>query len=214
MKIYDKIFLKEATDLLGFSNKPMDYVVHVLINEENLTTYFDLNVDATVCKGYEVRQINQEGDELPYVDSEPPTTIEGSGKKILEADVIGKAILSVTMFEHKGKQYCGADNDGTLLKSIDLSFDYIYFEKSEINAIQDLPPYQDENHKHYAPELDLAIQLHKAIYTEKYGNLAQSREDRIRSWLNSEYQQYEFSEAAITRLSAVIGNKPLKYKKK
>ena len=214
MNIFDKIFIHEAIEFLDIPKKPIDHVIHSLMNDKKLTTYFDLNVPATTFAGIDMRPINQERDELPYVDGAPPTEIEGPGKKILEADVVGEDKISVRIFEHEGKQYCGADSEGTHPEPIILGFDYIYFEKSEFDSYQDVPAYQDKNHEHYAPELDLAIQLHQAICIDKYGNQAQKREDRISSWLNSEYDEYRFSDAAFHRLSAVIGDKKLTLKKK
>jgi hypothetical protein len=205
MNLSDKIFIREAIELLEYQKKPIDYVVQSLMNERGLNTYFDVNVTATGSTGYEMLPINQDGDELPYVNGQPPIEIEGPDKKILEAYVEGISTISVYRFEHGGKLYCGADNEGTNLKPIDLGFDAIYFAKSEIQSFQDLLPYQDENHEHYAPELDLAIQLHKAIYIDKYGNQAQKREQRIDSWLTSNCPNKKFSDASIKRLSAVIG---------
>ena len=208
MKLSDKIFLGEAAQLLKVPNKPSDHVIHWLMNEEKLTTYFDVNVDATESDGYAMRPINQDGDDeilIPYVDGAPTTVIEGPGKKILEADVVDGNIISVLRFTHDDKLYCGAEADGFDLKPIVLGFDDIYFERSDISAIQDLPSYQDKSHEHYAPEIDLAIQLHKAIHYDKHGNQAQSREDRIVDWLRNNRSDQNFSNAAIERLSAIIG---------
>jgi hypothetical protein len=204
MNLSDKIFIGEIIELSGFQNKPKNYVMQSFMNEVGITVYFDVNVNATVATGYHRHPTNEE-DETLYVDGAPPCLIEGVGKKILEADIDDENTISVFRFEHGGKLYCGADNEGTNLKPIDLGFDAIYFAKSEIQSFQDLLPYQDENHEHYAPELDLAIQLHKAIYIDKYGNQAQKREQRIDSWLTSNFPNKKFSDASIKRLSAVIG---------
>jgi hypothetical protein len=204
MNIFDKIFIREAIVLLDIPNKPIDHVIHSLMNDKKLTTYFDFNVPATTFAGIDMRPINHEGDELPYVDGAPPTEIEGPGKKILEADVVGEDKISVRIFEHEGKQYCGADSEGTHPEPIILGFDYIYFEKSEFDSYQDVPAYQDENHEYYAPELDLAIQLHKAIHIDKYGNQSQNRVARVTNWLNANYPDQKFPNAEIERLSAII----------
>jgi hypothetical protein len=204
MNLSDKIFIGEIIELSGFQNKPKNYVMQSFMDEVGITVYFDVNVNATVATGYHRHPTNEE-DETLYVDGAPPCLIEGVGKKILEADIDDENTISVYRFEHGGKLYCGADNEGTNLKPIDLGFDAIYFAKSEIQSFQDLLPYQDENHEHYAPELDLAIQLHKAIYIDKYGNQAQKREQRIDSWLTSNCPNKKFSDASIKRLSAVIG---------
>ncbi len=209
MKLSDKVFIQEAIELLKIQNKPLDYVIHSLMNEENLATYFDVNVDATESTGYEMQPINQDGDELPFVNGNPPKSIEGSGKKILEASVEkgDEVIISVLRFEHNGKRYCGADSEGTNLKPIFLDSESIYFNKSDFDSYVDKPSYQDKNHEYYAPELDLAIQLHQAIYIEKYRSHDPNREARSSSWLNKKYPEKEFLEAAIKRLSAVIAIK-------
>ncbi len=222
MKFSNKIFIQEAIKLLGFEKKPIDHVIHNMMNEESITTYFDVNVDATEATGYHRHPMNED-DETLYVDGSPPQLIEGPGKKILEADVDGENSISVYKFEHDGNQYCGTDNEGTNLKPIILKFDRVYFDETEFRTYQDVPAYQNKNHEHYAPELDLAIRLHQTIYMEKYGNQSQSREERVSSWLenvflqekeNSKHQGYEFSGATITRLSSVISDGLLKLKAK
>lgn len=204
MKLSDKIFIHEAIELLEFQKKPIDHVIHSLMNEENIATYFDVNVDATESTGYEMQPINQDGDELPYVNGAPPMPIEGPGKKILEADVVEENKISFYRFEHEGKLYCGADNEGTHPKPIVLAFDEIYFEKSEFHSYQDVPAYQDKNHEYYAPELDLAIQLHQAIHIEKYGNQGQSRLERVSAWLIKDDSNLKISDAQLNRLSSII----------
>jgi hypothetical protein len=207
MKLSDKVFIQEAIVLLELQNKPLDYVIHELIHELNLPTYFDVNVAATESTSYEMETINYEGDELLFVNGNPPESIKGPGKKILEGSVEKSdvAYLSVLRFEHEGKQYCGADEEGCNLKPIYLDSDSIYFDKSDFASYIDKPSYQDNNHEHYAPELDIAIQLHKAIYLGKYGNSELNREQRISQWLNENDKSKEYSSAAISRLSTVIG---------
>ena len=139
MKLSDKIFIDEAIELLEYQNKSKGYVVESLINEQDITTYFDINVTATLSTGYDMQPINQDGDELPHVNGEPPIVIEGPDKKILEAIVNVGNTISVNMFEHGGELYCGADYDGTILRPIDISFEHIYFAKSEIQMHHKLP---------------------------------------------------------------------------
>jgi len=116
-----------------------------------------------------------------------------------------------SLYHYKCIQYCGADSEGDRLSPIYLESESIYFDKSDFDSYIDKPYYQDKNHEHYAPQLDLAIQLHKAIHAGKYGNPDQSRLDRVGSWLNTTYPDQEFSGAEIGRLSAVIGTlKPKK----
>jgi len=207
MKLLDKIFVKEAIELLGIQDKPICYVINSLMTEENLSTYFDIDIEATEGAEYEMRIINNNGDELPFVGGSPTTTIEGERKKILEINSISDDEISVLIFEHEGKQYCCADADGGYLRPIILSSSDIYFDKIEFGSYQDVPAYQDENHDLFAPELDLAIQLHKAIHIEKFGNQGRPREERISKWLTEKFPDEEFPGAKITRLSTIIGIK-------
>jgi hypothetical protein len=214
MKLSDKIFIKEAVALLNVQDKPLDYVIESLRGEQSLSFYFDVDVYATESTGYEMMPINENGDEAPFVNGDPPELIEGPGKEIIEGS-IGKydsgVYLSVSRFEYNGKQYCGADSEGSGLEPIILNSESIYFNKSDFDSYVDKPYYQDKSHEHYAPELDLAIQLHKAIHIDKHGNQSQSRLGRVASWLNTTYPNQNFSNAEIERLSAVIGTvKPKK----
>lgn len=68
----------------------------------------------------------------------------------------------------------------------------------------ELQPYLDHNSEFYAEELDLAIQLHKAIHIEKFGNQARNRIDRVSQWLIVNRPNLKTSEAKINRLSAII----------
>jgi hypothetical protein len=203
MNLSDKIFIGEIIELSDFQNKPKNYVMQSFMNEVGITVYFDVNVNATVATGYHRHPTNEE-DETLYVDGAPPCLIEGVGKKILEADIDDENTISVYRFEHKGTSYCGADSEGTNLKPIVLGFDAIYFNDSEFRSYQDVPAYQDKNHEHYAPELDLAIQLHKAVHIDKYGNQSHNRVDRVTNWLNANCPDQNFSNAQIDRLSATI----------
>ena len=205
MKLPEKIFIREIVQLPGFRNTPEGYVMQSLINEVGITTYFDVNVFASESTGYEMQPINQDGDELPYVNGAPPTHIEGPGKKILEAEVEEGGGLYVFRFEHDGKKYCGADNEGTNLQPIRLDPDSIYFDRSDFGSdIFAKPDYLDEHSEYYAPELDFAIQLHKAIHIDKCGNQSQNRVARVTNWLDVNYSDQKFSNAEIERLSAII----------
>jgi len=212
MKLSDKIFVLEAIKLLDMQNKPIDHVIHSLMHEENLNTYFDVNVYATKATGYEMRPINQDGDETPFIGGSPTTLIQGSVKKILEADVANENEIYVLRFEHEGTLYCGAD--GSDLKEIILRSSDIYFKKSEFDSYQDVPAYLDKNHDCYAPELDLAIQLHQAIFIDGYKSHDSNREARVRSWLKRQCPDEKFSNFAIERLSTVIGIETQKKKEK
>lgn len=62
----------------------------------------------------------------------------------------------------------------------------------------------DINSEYYAQELDLAIQLFHAIQIEKFGNVNQSINRRVSSWLVKNKPDKSVSEAQTKRLSAII----------
>jgi len=124
MKLSDKVFIQEAIELLKIQNKPLDYVIHSLMNEENLATYFDVNVDATESTGYEMQPINQDGDELPFVNGNPPKSIEGSG------------MFNSEMEEQEAKK---------LYKETTLETVFTKIEEASLKAGQDLVKAWDED---------------------------------------------------------------------
>ena len=203
MNLSDKIFILEAIQILGLANKPIHQVIHSLMYEKKLNTYFDVSANAVESPEYDMRVINQDGDEAPYLEVDRCTSIEGPKKKILEAYIYSEHKISVSRFEFEGRLYCCFDNHGDIWP-INLNYSDIYFNKSEFPSEPDTPAYQDKNHPCYAPELDLAIQLHQAIFIDGYNSHNTNREVRISNWLNKKNPDKKLSAAAIKRLSAVI----------
>lgn len=78
---------------------------------------------------------------------------------------------------------------------------------------QELPDYINPNHLHYAEEIDIAIQAHKAIFKEKYGNPYQSNSERVISWLQKKYPEKSKYEAFLKRIKTVVLPKKGNHKK-
>jgi hypothetical protein len=67
-----------------------------------------------------------------------------------------------------------------------------------------LPPYLDKESEFYSEELDIAIQLHNAIHSEKYGKQSSTREERVQFWLEEHKPHLKTSNARVERLSTII----------
>lgn len=76
----------------------------------------------------------------------------------------------------------------------------------------DTPPYLDQESEFYSEELDLAIQVHKAIHLEKYGNPHLTREDNVKSCLDENRPELMQSDAMIRRIASIISLKRIKRK--
>jgi len=66
------------------------------------------------------------------------------------------------------------------------------------------PDYLDKSSIYYAEELDIAIQAHKAVFTERYGNLHQSPSDRVSSWLYKNYPEKSKRDAFVKRITTIV----------
>ncbi len=67
-----------------------------------------------------------------------------------------------------------------------------------------IPVYLDKASPFYAPEIDLAIQLHKAIQINGYGPHLDTREARVSDWLDNHRPKMKQKGALLARLSGII----------
>lgn len=66
------------------------------------------------------------------------------------------------------------------------------------------PDYLNSGSPYYAEELDIAIQVHNAIFKDKYGNPHQSNSERIISWLCKHFPEQSKSEAFLKRIRTIV----------
>lgn len=210
-KLKSELFISEAIEKLGFEKKPLQKVIINFINDDSLSIYFDETVEfATQTDHYKFNQSSRDEGEY-LLDGEETIPVSGK-KKLVEASLIsdGSDDLAVYKFKSNDLPYYPSDETGMFLEPFRLKIQSIYFDKQEFDdwVNQDktdaLPCYQDLSNELYAEELDLAIKLHKAIYIDKFGNQNQSRELRVKSWLDKN-TDLKMSDALITRLSTIIG---------
>jgi hypothetical protein len=128
----------------------------------------------------------------------------------------GKATTCINWFKVNGKLFHVVNDDNNNVGDLFIDLSNVFVKKSDYGNFikkatsqmdQVKAPYQDVNSEYYAPELDLAIQLHHAIQIEKFGNVNQSVEDRVSAWLKEFFPEEAISGAKIKRLGTIIGIK-------
>ncbi len=125
-----------------------------------------------------------------------------------------KATTCINCFKVNGESFhiVNDNNNDVGELFIDLSDVFVtksdyenFINKTNTQTQQVKATYQDVNSEYYAPELDLAIELHHAMHIDKFSNVNQPLETRISSWLNANRKDENHSGAKIKRLSTIIG---------
>jgi hypothetical protein len=126
----------------------------------------------------------------------------------------GKANTCINWFKVNGESFHVVNDNNNNVGDLFIDLSNVFVKKSDYSNFikkatsqmeQVKSPCQDVNSEHYAPELDLAIQLHHAIQVEKFGNVNHPRESRVAKWLNENRPDGEHKNAKIERLSTIIG---------
>ena len=137
---------------------------------------------------------------------------DGNPLTLGPAVLIGDLNISTFTFLCKGKEYYQLDAAGMHPQSIHLKLDTTYVDRGDLENFlntehEEVPTYANPESDHYAPELVLALKLHKALIVEKEGKINFGKEKRIASWLISNSPDTELSGALLKRFTAVIGKK-------
>jgi hypothetical protein len=127
----------------------------------------------------------------------------------------GKTTTCINCFNVKGESFHVVNDDNTDVGELYIDLSDVFVKKSDYDNFikkatsqmhEEKAHYQDINSEYYAPELDLAIQLHHAIQIEKYGNVYQKNvKNKVAKWLQENNKESQISEAQLIRLSAIIG---------
>jgi hypothetical protein len=126
----------------------------------------------------------------------------------------GKATTCINWFKVNGKLFHVVNDDNNNVGDLFINLSGVFVKKSDYDNFikkatsqmhQVKAPYQDVHSEHYAPELDLAMQLHHAIHIENFGSSNPSIERRVDNWLKKNRQNEEISHAKLKRLSSIIG---------
>jgi hypothetical protein len=126
----------------------------------------------------------------------------------------GKPSTYISSFEESGATFNIINNDNSDIGIFDIDLAHVYVKKSDYNNFmmkltsppsEIKAPYQDVNSEYYSPELDLAVQLHKAIQIENFGSAKHTRINRVKKWLDENRPDEDYGDIKISRLSTIIG---------
>ena len=103
----------------------------------------------------------------------------------------------VNGIEYAEDEFYGLRNEIYAFRNNDLNHDNLDAK------FHDSPDYLDPENKYYSEEMHLAMQLHHAIYIEKYGDYNVDRQATVAAWLDANKPELKPSEAMIKRLSTI-----------
>jgi hypothetical protein len=127
-----------------------------------------------------------------------------------------KTTTCINWFKINGESFHVVNDNNNDIGELFIDLSNVFVKKSDYDSFikkatsqmnQVKAPYQDRSSEHFAPELDLAIRLHRAIHIEKYGNISQSIEDRVSEWFKEFFPDETISGAKISRMGTMIGIK-------
>lgn len=90
------------------------------------------------------------------------------------------------------------------------SLEDIYIDKEDLVDFRDgkfasLQPWANPA-KHYAPELTLMVELHKAIRIDGYDHEKKTMQQKVENWLAEHRPNSTFPDYQVKRIATVIGN--------
>ncbi|MDO8860998.1 hypothetical protein Q6D67_04720 [Haliea sp. E1-2-M8] len=138
--------------------------------------------------------------------------IETSGRPITlgPAHLIGDALI-VSTFTFEDKEYYPLDEPGMHPLSLSFSINDVYVDKVDLEDFLergpgDIPAYADPASEHFAPELALAVTIHKALRMEGKINPRLNMVDRVDLWLRQNTPNKKPPEIRTKRLATIIGD--------
>ena len=139
--------------------------------------------------------------------------VETSGKPLTlgPAYLTRESLVTIGRFTFEGKEYDSLDEQGMHPQWLYYNISDIYVDRANLKnhlqkGVEDTPSYANPSSENYAPELDLAIKLHKALRIEKEGNPNLNVEDRVYNWLTKNQPKGSISASQTKRLATVIGS--------
>tara|TARA_R110002073_G_scaffold160870_2_gene316488 strand:+ start:578 stop:1258 length:681 start_codon:yes stop_codon:yes gene_type:complete len=212
------INLELAADTLGLSNLSIDAQIDTLIQHHNdsvLPFHSNLALDCMAqlaSGGYEE---SRDGGHL--IASQTYRNFVTYGEplklgKVHKAGIGDYELYSDSLFIG-GHEFYQVDDEVNHLTPFYWNISDLYIKRDEFLIFQgkgykSLPSYADPESESYAPELALAVKLHKAIREDGYKSGSYSSvKDRADAWLRHEIGS--FTDAKLKRMATIIG-KPRK----
>ncbi len=143
--------------------------------------------------------------ESRWIKTADEPTILGSAFRLKASHIITMTFI----FEET--EYYSLDDPGMHPESLSYSFEDIYVEKADLNVFlekgaEEIPAYANPASEHFAPELALAVKLHRALRIENEGRPNLNMEANVDIWLRKNIPGGSVSDSQLKRLKAIIGN--------
>ncbi|MFT7042355.1 MAG: hypothetical protein ACJAW7_001112 [Candidatus Azotimanducaceae bacterium] len=121
-----------------------------------------------------------------------------------------ESVVTCLSFTFEEESYYPLDDTQMHPQSLHYKIREVYVDRVDLkNAMKrgftEHPPYADRTSDHYAPELVLAMELHRELRIAGKGNLNLNLEDRIHAWLKTNRPDIKPSDTRLKRLRAIIG---------
>lgn len=216
------VYLEKLVSVLGLNESSLDINIEETIQhskERHLPLYFSNKVTGvpleteltTVGTGFNNGEIIDEffipyGTEREIFNDDKYKSINSA--KVFTCPDTQTVRVAVSEFTCEEEHYMYMPDKLNIHEPLMLELKDIFCERDDVIAFMNtevnLPSYLDRDSDCYSQELDLAIQLHHAIYIDKYKYLNKNTESKVSYWLNQHKPDLDASAAMIERLARVI----------
>lgn len=208
------INLELAADTLGLSNLSAEAQIDTLIQHHNdavLSFYSNAALDCMAQLASDGYEESDDGAHLIASKTYRNFVTYGEPLKLGKVHKVGFGdyeLYSDSLFIN-GREFYQVDDEVDRLTPFYWNFNDLYINRDEFLTFQgrgyaSLPSYADPESESYAPELALAIKVHKSIREDGYkSGKFSSVKNRVHSWLLDEKEP--ISDAKVKRLAAIVG---------
>ena len=155
---------------------------------------------------------DSDGNQL-VMASEYVFEVETNGDRISFGPLylVDRAKVQFDKFIIDGIEMYPVTEDHIYLTTMTCEVDDLFVTKEElerflIRGVDVKPPYADPSSEHYAPEMALVIELHKAIRINNEYSRFSNMEDKVHQWFRKNQPGKEIAPNRLKRFAAVIGD--------
>lgn len=204
-----------ATEMALVNMSPRSKIEVILYHQRN----GKITLKADVATNYNVQETaaGLDGDydsngNLILLSGGKDFRIETYGRPIIlgPAHLFDDALTAST-FTFEEKEYYPLDESGMHPLSLSFSINDVYVEKVDLEDFLergpgDIPAYANPASEHFAPELALAVTIHKALRIEGKVNPHWNMVDRVHRWLVQNTPYEDQPKIRYERLATTIGD--------
>jgi hypothetical protein len=236
-----KVYLEEAIAELSMKEMPVIRALITMLmysKHDKLNIYFDEPITSTEVNNEHEMIFDSDGELTGILVGGSCEYLRAEKKEVVTANAYQNNDtyrISLNQFKLNGIDYYPVDDKELWLTPVSFNPNSFYFDRDELLSFiskmdfakesiketikenltgmpEKLPVYLDPESIFYAEEMDLAVQLHKAIYIDNYAGHLKDRVNRVRKWLDENKPSLvEIPDVKLKRLSTIIA---IKNKKK